>query len=279
MVDMKEAIHVAKKDSIILCSKRNYVSKEKLDIQECIEYTKKEYGIPNDIISSDKMYNYLIESGKTVSLYEIINWFNRTYNEIKSKCISLPKIYDSHYSLKMNQRKPSSFVIDSTFDPNSFTLIDENSTPNDFVKIKIIIDKITEDISKSTIILTGDSYFSTKEITISQDILKAYLLINKEYQNYLNAYAFLKKQTEESFLPKGIFKSYIYGDDPIRKLQSVIVEFGPNPSFFFSYELGNDSLDSPLNIKGSKDIGYLEDPHIMAKTLRLPKDYIPFKLD
>ena len=86
----------------------------------------------------------------------------------------------------------------------------------------------------------------------------------------------------------------IYGGDPFHNLEQFAVGFGQSgnePSYFFTYNLGTETLEKPIfkfrDMEGKflngeefidKDELLNNNYHEVAKTLKLCKTYLPFKI-
>ena len=129
--------------------------------------------------------------------------------------------------------------------------------------------------------------------------MRQYRELADKYYNYLQAYTHFTKSSNR--LSKTIFginrhtfvNAGIYGGDPFRNLEHFAVGFGQSgnePSFFFTYNLGNEDLEKPIFIFREilwkfpkcevldKDELLNNNYHEVAKSLKLCKTYLPFEI-
>ena len=293
------AIHSIKQKSVGLYSKRNYKEITDTDIVflDSEEEIMRECNVPNNHRPRiDKLYDAIANSGNTITMYEILEWFNEQYKNIKKDAEKLPKLEFMIEKWESGSLEKASFVFDRLVGryKNNMGLhfIDDNESSSDFFHRKLSF----RDGEEAAFINYANALLPTERINvISKEVIKEYLELSKRYLDYLNAYSFLRQPVPTSignlYFYKGLFDSSIYGNDPYRKLDRVRIgtyRGGNVDSHFFAYKLGGEKLESPVMTfydchvpKSEETIGDIVDnnPHAMAKTLRLNRNYLPFKVE
>ena len=291
-------IHSIKHKSVGLYSKRNYKEITDTDIVflDSEEEITRECNVPNDNRSRiDKLYDAIANSGNTITMYDILEWFNEQYKNIKKDTEKLPKLEFMIEKWETGSLEKASFVFDRLTGryKNNMVLhfIDDNESSTDFFHRKLTF----RDSEEVAFMNYTNALLATERINvISKEVIKEYLELSKRYLDYLNAYSFLRQPVATNignlYFYKGIFGSSIYGNDPYRKLDKVMIgtnRGGNVDSYFFAYELGGEKLENPVmtfydchSPKKGKTIEEIIDnnPHAMAKTLRLNRNYLPFKV-
>lgn len=293
------AIPIIKDYSVDFYGKNNYktVTDPNIEWDNSKKEIIKEYKISNKKISRNELYNIIASSGNTITLYDIIEWFNEQYKSIKKDAEKLPKLDFIFEKWETDSLENASFVFDRLvgrhLDNMDLHFIDKNESPTDFFHRLLVF----SDNSEKAFIQYINANFKAEPINeINKEIVREYLELSKKYLDYLNAYAFLRQNEPTSICNtyhyEGQFDSCIYGNDPYRKLDKIMVGYnrgGNEDSYFFTYKLGVDKLENPItkfverkwhDLSGRETMGDLVDnnPHAMAKTLRLNRKYLSFKI-
>ena len=253
-----------------------------------------EYDGANDLI----IYDAIVNSGKTITLYDLIDWFNNQYNSMREEAKDLPKLQFPVYKWEKGKKEDASFVFDNLHDDfgNLLYFVDENEKMNEYIRRNLVIGKDLHGNDEQSIQMYGATFCDEQEInSIDKDVVNAYMELSMKYKDYLLAYNFLRRTNTEvdkrQFHRKGAFTTAIIGVDPYRDLSQFIVHYGHGgnePGYYFTYDLGNNALGIPIlnffehNVVGD-DLSEQEDirksnPHVLAKTLRVNRDILPFKI-
>jgi hypothetical protein len=256
-------------------------------------------------------YEVLEESGLMVSLYDIIDWFNKEYLKIKKDAESLPKIELEIDKWEIGKKVivPFDFLwcneatIAFTESPiNLNEIFHRELTIQDDLKNLIFENNVEKDGRFSLVLKTqGCQCNSHKKISgLDQEVLLMYRKIVDKYFNYLKAYTHFTNCSNR--LSKTIFgidrrtiiNTGIYGGDPFHNLEQFVVGFGQSgnePSYFFTYNLGSEILEKPIFMfreslekfpeceQLDKDELLNKNYHEVAKTLKLCRSYLPFKMN
>jgi len=276
-------------------------AKEKRDNDEILKVIEK---TKNDLDG----YRILNETGLMVSLYDIIDWFNKEYLKIKKEAEALPKIEleIDKWELGKKERVLFNFLrcskqtIAFTEDPiNLNEIFHRTLTIQDDLQNPFFEDKVTEDERYSLVLkYLGVCWNVDKKIEgLDQNVMRQYRLLVDKYYNYLQAYTHFI--TKSNRLSKAIFNNDeqttinagIYGKDPFRNLKQFAVGFGQGgnePAYFFTYNLGTETLEKPIFRFQEKFLEEYEvldkddlvnnNYHEVAKTLKLCKTYLPFEI-
>lgn len=291
-------INSIKQKSVGLYSKRNY--REITDVSIVFSDSEDEIIRECDVLNNyrlriDNLYDAIASSGNTITMYDILDWFNEQYKNIKKDAEKLPKLEFLMEKWETGSLEETSFIFDRLVGryKNNMGLhfIDANESSTDFFHRRLFF----RDGEETAFMNYTNSLLPTEKINVvRKEIIKEYLELSKKYLDYLNAYSFLRQPTPTSignlYYYNGVFDSSICGNDPYRKLDSVVIgtnRGGNVDSYFFAYKLGGEKLESPVMTfydchasKSTETIGNIvdNDPHAMAKTLRLNRNYLPFKV-
>lgn len=311
------AIYCAKAMSIQLYSRlclttdswvelRNYMSEIRNGIIEELGINMKLYAPDDNPEYDDKTINDLIiydaiaKSGETITLYDLIDWFNNQYNSIRQDTKDLPKLQFPIKKFEKGTVEEASFVFEQMADNYVYAspmlhFVNENDKINEYFHRILCLAKKDDGSYCQNILVDGPSYILDENIDcIPSDVIKDYLEISEKYKDYLSAYRFLRRSntaTDKSQPKKGPFTTAIIGNDPYRDLSHFVVHYGHGgnePGYIFSYGLGDETLKEPIldfleyNVVGD-DLEDQEDirknnPHVLAKTLRVNRDILPFKI-
>lgn len=255
-------------------------------------------------------YKILEETGLMVSLYDIIDWFNKEYLKIKKEAETLPKIEleIDKWEIGKKEKVLFNFLCCSkeevvfTEDPISLNgLFHRELKMQDDLQNLYYMNNVSEDERYSLVLACQGCEWDTHQKIngLSQEVMRQYRELADKYYNYLEAYTHFTKSSNR--LSKTIFgidrhtfvNAGIYGGDPFRNLEHFAVGFGQSgnePSFFFTYNLGNEDLGKPifkfremlwkfpecevLDKDELLDSNY----HEVAKSLKLHKSYLPFEI-
>ena len=294
-----QAIYLIKQTSVGLYGKFNYhedTSGEGDYITSGSEIMK-EYNLSQNA-SIEELYNAIANSGNTITMYEILEWFNEQYNCIKKEAEKLPKLEFMLEKWETGSTDKASFVFErivgTSLEDLTLSFYNENETINEYIPRRLSF----KDNLNAYLECAGRDRFGTQKIdAISKELVKEYLELSKKYINYLNAFSFLRWRALTTICNlrryyHGVFNSNISGNDPYRNLDNILVGIGHagnEDAYYFRYNLGNEKLEDPMlgfwdcicseKPQSQKTIGDLtEDSHTMAKTLRLNRDYLPFKV-
>lgn len=253
-------------------------------------------------------YKTLNETGLMVSLYDIIDWFNKEYLKIKKEAETLPKIELEIDKWEIGKKEKVLFsflwcsrqMIGFTEDPIKLNEIFHRTlTIQDDLQNPFFLDKVKEDERHSLVLkYLGVCWDVDKKIEgLSQGVMRQYRELADKYYNYLQAYNYFI--TKSNRLSKVVFKydehttinAGIYGKDPFRNLEQFAVAFGQGgnePAYFFTYNLGTETLEKPIFRFQEKFLEEYEvldkddlvnnNYHEVAKTLKLCKTYLPFEI-
>ena len=244
--------------SVELYSKKNYRKVNSADycFYDSIDEIMEEYGIENNVhnLNVHNLYDIIANSENTITMYEILEWFNEQYKNIKKEAHKLPKLEFFIKKWEIDSLEKVSFVFDRLNgrrkDEMTLHFVDENEKLSDFFHRKLFFSSKENAAFMQYI----NALFHVQEIDeISKELIREYLELSKKYLDYLNAYQFLKKPEPTNISNKyyynGIFDSSIYGNDPFRNLDKVMVGVnrgGNVDSYFFTYKLGGDRLEDPI---------------------------------
>ena len=92
-----------------------------------------------------------------------------------------------------------------------------------------------------------------------------------------------------NFYRKGLIVSTIFGTDPFKNLEKFMFHYGnggDNECYLINYDLGGEGIQNPHiyfhnhNKICFSDVqnDFRDDPNILAKTLRIRKRNLPFKI-
>lgn len=261
----------------------------------------------NDI----EKYKILNETGSMVSLYDIIDWFNKEYLKIKKEAETLPKIKLEIDKWEIGKKEKVLFnflwcskqTIGFTEDPIRLNeIIHREITIQDDLQNPFFMNDVTEDDRYSLVVkcVGNQCYKDIKIEGLTQEVMRQYRSLLDTYYNYLKAYEHFTKRSNK--LSKAIYQydQYsiinvgIYGGDSFRNLKQIAVSFGQGgnePAYFFTYKLGTKSLKKPLLIFEEQEIKFRDEfeildkdellnnnYHEVAKSLKLHKSYLPFEI-
>ena len=256
-------------------------------------------------------YRILNETGLMVSLYDIIDWFNKEYLKIRKEAETLPKmeLEVDKWEIGKKEIVPFSFlhcdekIISFTEDPiNLNGLFHREVSIQDDKQNLYYMNKVKEDERYSLVLACQGCEWDTHQKIngLSQEVMRQYRELADKYYNYLQAYTHFIKSSNR--LTKVIFQrnrhttinAGIYGGDPFRNLEKFAVGFGQSgnePSYFFTYNLGTETLEKPIfkfrDMEGKflngEEFIDKEDVinncyHEVAKSLKLCKTYLPFEI-
>ena len=257
-----------------------------------------EYDVENG--KDEIIYNAIASSGKTITFYDFIAWFNNQYRSMREDAKDLPKLQFPVYKWEKGKNEDASFVFHSFSDGIDGPMIafsDENEKLNEYVRrhLHIVFAKEKGKYEQS-ILGYGPAYGWDEPLdAMDQELMKEYMDLALKYRDYLDAYEIFRRTNTEvdkrQFHKKGPLTTAIMGVDPYRDLSQFIVHFGHGgnePGFYFTYDLGNETLKEPvLNfhepqadedvLKDQEDIRKTN-PHVLAKTLLLNRDILPFSI-
>ena len=289
------AIKEAKEQSLVLFSKNinldigSQVSRKYMDgiIDELNIDTSK----TKDLYD---IYDALVKSGLTISLYDIIEWFNGQYNLIREKSRDLPELIIPVYKEEKGKEEEAHLIVIHV-DDNSIDFGDLNESPyNEYFRRCYTVDKK----KGNYICLSGAGHFETVALdSEKKELLGEYLIIAQDFKEYLKAFSYFHSTNNLSstynYYNKGVLGTAIFGTNPFKNLEQFFVHYGSGGNvdgYFFNYELGKESLPSPTfrpwhSHMTQNPESYDEDisdiinsPHVLAKTLRVRKGLLPFEI-
>lgn len=247
--------------------------------------------------NDDILYDAIANSGKTITLYDLIEWFNEQYNSIREEAKDLPQLQFPVYKWEKGKMEDTSFVFEDFCDfPFNLFFTDSKEKNDEYIRRRLYISIERDGTCRQGICAMGPCYVDAKKIdSISEDVIKEYIEISKKYENYLKAFNFLRRTNTEidnsQFQKKGPLTTAIIGGDPYRNLTHFIVHYahgGNEDAYYFTYNLGQPTLGVPiLNFFEPFVVGEVlseqedirkNNPHILAKTLRVNKEVLPFKI-
>ena len=253
-------------------------------------------------------YRILNETGLMVSLYDIIDWFNKEYLKIKKEAEELPKIELEIDKWEIGKKEKvlfnflccSELEVVFTEDPiNLNGLFHRKLKMQDDLQNLYYMHNVSEDERHSLVLACEGCEWDTHQKIegLSQEVMRQYRKLADKYHNYLQAYTHFIKSSNR--LTKIIFQrnrhttinAGIYGGDPFHNLEQFAVGFGQSgnePSYFFAYNLGTETLEKPIFRFKEKFLdeyevldqdGLVNDNyHEVAKSLKLCKTYLPFEI-
>lgn len=293
------AIAEAKKDSLKLFSSKNKCWKS-----WCSDWLEKSGGtfdeeiiqtLNIDINKPYDLYEEIAKSDLTISLYDLISWFNEQYNLIREKTKNLPELVFPVYKWEKGKEEEVNLLISNIgTDYLSFRDLNESLLKEYICRTYSI--KKKEDDFKYTVSLEGSGYYEKERLDPEKkELLQEYYTIAHEFYDYIAAYSLLRSTDTEyfksTFWAKGFLQTAIFGDNPFNNLEDFFVHYGEGGNvdgYFFGYKLGEQTLPDPKIIKfwdqhpelcteNKSDI--INNPHILAKTLRVRKDNFPFNIN
>ena len=252
--------------------------------------------------SINELYNAIIETGNTITVYDLINWFNEQYKLIKEEAKALPKLEFDLYKAELGKSQRVCFTLTDIFDKGeSLFFEDINAGFNDFARRTLSIgSNFMCDGTEFSISLIGRDWYSLDDedtFKINKDIAEAYIELSKKYYDYLKAYAFLRRSNDQNFsttrYQRGPLPTYIYGTDPLRDLNQFLVHYGTcagnDIGYIITYDLGESSLGNPTLVFSDNSYALKDGPdtqeeirenypHMLARTLRINKNNLPFNI-
>lgn len=274
------AIKTAKRESLILFSRREYE-------QEIIQSLNIDISKPFDL------YEEIAKSNLTISLYDIIEWFNEQYNLIREKSKDLPDLIFPVYKWEKDKEEDVQLILtDISHGSISFRDLRE-SLVHEYMRRRYSVYRECNSF-KYIIDIDGFAHYETEEFDPEKkELLQEYYAIAQEFYNYMQAYSLFRSTDTEyfksTFFSKGDLGSAIFGLNPFNNLEQFFVHYGAGGNedgYFFNYRLGEKNLPIPdirfwdnypeLCTENVSEI--LNNPHVLAKTLRLKKSNLPFSI-
>ena len=179
------AIDSIKRKSIGLYSKLNYKEITDTDIvfSDSEEEIMRECNVPNNHRPRiDELYDAIANSGNTITMYDILEWFNEQYKNIKKEAEKLPKLEFMIEKWETGSLEKASFVFDRLVGryKNNMGLhfIDDNESSADFFHRKLSF----RDGEEVAFMNYTNALLPTERINvISKEIIKEYLELSKRY--------------------------------------------------------------------------------------------------
>ncbi len=251
-----------------------------------------------EIGKSYNLYDEIVKSDLTISLYDIISWFNEQYNLIREKSKDLPDLNFSVYKWEKRKEEEARFVFENIDDDcNNIFFRDQNESYNEFFhrffiigkkhRLNTNIDEYTQKISS-----VNDVYTDTKDFNVlSKESIDEYLNIAREFYDYLVAYSFFKNDDDgysQNSYPKGSLTSTINGTSPFKNLEQFNFNCGlggNEDGCLLSYDLGSEVIQNPYIYYNGSGLSFseiqnefLDDPDMLAKTVRIRMKNLPFHI-
>ena len=253
--------------------------------------------------SISDLYKGIEQTGNTITVYELIEWFNEQYNCIRQEAKDLPKLEFDLYKDELGKKTKTTFVLTDVWTDVSLRFEEEKLSINNFMRRFLMIDKESYG-GETCIACKGRDWYGSDNpdvIKIDDSLIEAYLEISKKYIDYLKAYAFLRRSNDLDYkntrYKKGPLPTYIYGSDPCggvdpyRDLAQILVHYGNagnDIGYIFTYDLGTPTLKNPhivfsdnsCTIENGENYReeVLNNPHVLAKTIRINRDNLPFSI-
>ena len=253
--------------------------------------------------SISDLYKGIEQTGNTITVYELIDWFNEQYNCIKKESENLPKFEFDLYKDELGKKVKTTFVLTDVWG-DSLRFEEEKLSINNFMRRVLTIDKEDYEGKRFALSCRGRDWYSVEDdsvIEIDDDLIDTYFEVSEKYRDYLQAYAFLRRSNDLDYknvrYKKGPLPTYIYGADPCggvdpyRDLAQILVHYGNagnDIGYIFTYDLGIPTLNKPHLVFSDNScstvigVDYqdevLNNPHVLAKTIRINKGNLPFKI-
>lgn len=274
------------------------------------EYYKKCAEILKVELGENYSYEDMCNPNVSVSMFEIINWFNNQYRLIREEGKDLPKLEFEVDKWEIGKKEKVSFTLLQELSTGFLQFLENNVDTRNFVyrrlcmsdKSKLIASREEDPDYDAYIETIGNNIYEVERVDIKPEMIKKYLELSYKYSEYIKAYTFLRnvivtipEKTALFGSTKGQFYSAIYGDNPFNSLDSFLFNVGTGGNEIYvivRYDLGKEELEKPfIRIrendcvqKLSEGVMYVDDlvnnkPHELAKRLRLPIKRLPFKIN
>ena len=250
--------------------------------------------------SISDLYKGIEQTGNTITVYELIDWFNEQYNCIKKEAENLPKFEFDLYKDELGKKVKTTFVLTDVWG-DSLRFEEEKLSINNFMRRVLTIDKEDDEGKRFALSCRGRDWYSDSVIEIDDDLIDTYFEVSEKYRDYLQAYAFLRRSNDLDYknvrYKKGPLPTYIYGADPCggvdpyRDLAQILVHYGNagnDIGYIFTYDLGTPTLNKPhlvfsdnsctIKMGANYREEVLNNPHVLAKTIRINRGNLPFKI-
>lgn len=277
------------------------------DIQKKVIQDLLDKGIDTSFLKGDcsisDLYKGIEQTGNTITVYELIDWFNNQYNCIRKEAENLPKFEFDLYKDELGKKVKTTFVLTDVWG-HSLWFEEEKLSINNFMRRVLTIDKEDDEGKRFALSCRGRDWYSGEDdgvIEIDDDLIDTYFEVSEKYRDYLQAYAFLRRSNDLDYkntrYQKGPLPTYIYGADPCggvdpyRDLAQILVHYGNagnDIGYIFTYDLGTPTLKNPhivfsdnsctIKIGENYRDEVLNNPHVLAKTIRINRGNLPFQI-
>lgn len=286
------AIEVAKNESLVLFSEKNMYrglgdARNGYE-EEIIRALNIDTSKPHDL------YEEISKSGLTVSLYDLISWFNEQYNLIRDKAKDLPDLVLPVYKWEKDKEEKAHLIVtDIGHDSLHFRDLNE-SLVHEYMCRRYAIRKDKNGF-KYSISLDGYGYYESEKLdTEKKELLQEYYALAQKFYDYIAAYSFFRATDTDNFKStfnlKGVLGTAIFGSNPFNNLEQFFVHYGNGGNvdgYFFNYKLGERTISDPkirfwdahpeICTENRSDI--INNPDVLAKTLRMRKSNLPFNIN